>query len=55
MAPEQRFEGRDLAVTTDYRDVVAEVALGHLGLTKVDRLLPGHRLDEGKLLGLLAP
>jgi len=29
----QRFEGRDLAVTTDFRDVFAEVSTRHLALT----------------------
>src|SRR6266567_7624266 len=28
---EQLFEGRDLAVTTDYRDVLSELVRGHLG------------------------
>ena len=29
--PAARFEGRDLAVTTDFRDLFAEVLTGHLG------------------------
>ena len=31
---EQRYEGRDLAVTTDFRSVFAEVVGGHLGLDR---------------------
>jgi uncharacterized protein (DUF1501 family) len=31
LEPEQLFEGRDLAVTTDYRQVLAELVRGHLG------------------------
>ena len=31
LAREQRYEGRDLAVTTDFRDVFGEVVGGHLG------------------------
>ena len=31
LEPEQLFEGRDLAVTTDYRDVLGELVRGHLG------------------------
>ena len=27
----QRFEGRDLAVTTDFRDVFSEIVAAHLG------------------------
>ena len=31
LEPEQLFEGRDLAVTTDYRNVLSELVRGHLG------------------------
>src|SRR6188472_3126234 len=31
LRPEQRYEARDLAVTTDFRDVFAELAMVHLG------------------------
>ena len=30
LATEQRFEGRDLAVTTDFRDVFSEIVGRHL-------------------------
>jgi uncharacterized protein (DUF1501 family) len=46
----ERFEGRDLAVTTDYRDVLAEVAEKHLGARDRARVVPGHTL---RALGLL--
>jgi hypothetical protein len=36
------YEGRDLALTTDFRDLFAEVAGGHLGARGVDTLFPGH-------------
>ena len=32
------YEGRDLAVTTDFRDVFAEVVSGHLGAEHLDRI-----------------
>jgi uncharacterized protein (DUF1501 family) len=41
LAPEQRYEGRDLSVTTDFRTVFAEVVRGHLGLTEVKHVFPG--------------
>jgi uncharacterized protein (DUF1501 family) len=41
LACEQRYEGRDLAVTTDFRTVFAEVAVGHLGLTNTKHVFPG--------------
>jgi uncharacterized protein (DUF1501 family) len=42
---DQRFEGRDLAVTTDFRDVFGEIVTGHLGLSPdaLTRVFPGHR------------
>ena len=41
LAREQRYEGRDLAVTTDFRTIFAEVANGHLGLTNTKHVFPG--------------
>ena len=41
LAREQRYEGRDLAVTTDFRTIFAEVANGHLGLTNTTHVFPG--------------
>jgi uncharacterized protein (DUF1501 family) len=52
LAPEHRYEGRDLAVTTDFRDVFAEVA-EHLGAASLASVLPGYAFDEKKRLGLL--
>jgi uncharacterized protein (DUF1501 family) len=43
LAPEQRHDGRDLAVTTDFRSVFAEVVRGHLGLTDTSTVFPGFR------------
>ena len=43
LAPEQRHEGRDLAVTTDFRDLFGEVLTGHLGAASLDGVFPGHR------------
>jgi len=41
LAREQRYEGRDLAVTTDFRTVFAEVAGVHLGLSNTKHVFPG--------------
>ena len=41
LAREQRHEGRDLAITTDFRAVFGEVVRGHLGLTDTGRVFPG--------------
>ena len=41
LAPEQLNEGRDLALTTDFRSVFAEVTRKHLGATALERIFPG--------------
>jgi uncharacterized protein (DUF1501 family) len=43
LAREQRYDGRDLAVTTDFRSVFAEVVRGHLGLTDMSTIFPGFK------------
>ena len=41
LAREQLFEGRDLALTTDFRAVFGEVVAQHLGAAKLDLIFPG--------------
>lgn len=45
LEPEQLFEGRDLAVTTDYRDVLGELVRDHLG-AKPEPVFPGFSVGE---------
>lgn len=40
--PARRFEGRDLAVTTDFRDLFTEVVAGHLGVADPAAIFPGY-------------
>jgi uncharacterized protein (DUF1501 family) len=42
LAPEQLNEGRDLALTTDFRSVFGEVVSSHLGGTQLERIFPGY-------------
>jgi len=44
LAVNQRYEGRDLAVTTDFRDVFGEVLAARMGLSPaaLDRVFPGY-------------
>ena len=51
LAREQLHEGRDLALTTDFRTVFSELATSHLGATRTDALFPG--FAGPKTLGLL--
>ena len=39
---EQLYEGRDLALTTDFRAVFSEIAGKHLGASKLDAVFPGY-------------
>jgi uncharacterized protein (DUF1501 family) len=42
LEPEQLYEGRDLALTTDFRAVFGEVVAKHLGGAKMDAVFPGY-------------
>jgi uncharacterized protein (DUF1501 family) len=53
LEPEQLNEGRDLALTTDFRSVFSEVAFKHLGAAKMDAVFPGFGGSESKWLGIL--
>jgi uncharacterized protein (DUF1501 family) len=48
---EQLYEGRDLAVTTDFRQVLGELVSGHLGQKNLSQVFPGYK--PGEPLGLL--
>ena len=50
LEPEQLNEGRDLALTTDFRSVFGEIARKHLGASALDKIFPGYVPSE---LGLL--
>jgi uncharacterized protein (DUF1501 family) len=52
LAPEQRYDGRDLAVTTDFRSVFNEVVRVHLGLTDTRSVFPG--FNDSNTLGFIA-
>ena len=43
LAVEQRYERRDLAITTDFRNVFADLVSGHLGAKNVDSIFPGFK------------
>jgi uncharacterized protein (DUF1501 family) len=52
---EQRFENRDLAVTTDFRDLFGEVLVQHLGLSadSANQIFPGYELATGRFPGAI--
>ena len=53
LEPEQLHEGRDLALTTDFRAVFSEIAAKHLGATRLDALFPGYANATASWIGLL--
>ncbi len=52
LAQEQLYEDRDLALTTDFRDVLGELVSKHLGNTNIRSVFPGY--ESPKFRGLLA-
>lgn len=53
LQPEQLFEQRDLAMTTDFREVFGEVLMRHLGLRDVNPVFPGYRLSAERFRNIL--
>jgi uncharacterized protein (DUF1501 family) len=51
--PSQLYEGRDLAVTTDFRQVLGEAVYKHLGNKALDQVFPGFENQTGKFLKYL--
>lgn len=54
LAEEARYEGRDLAVTTDFRNVFAEIAVRHLGVRDAGPVFPGFKVEARNFAGFLA-
>jgi len=50
---DQLYEGRDLALTTDFRDVFGEIATRHLGSKDMKSVFPGYSLNESKFKGFI--
>jgi len=51
---DQLNEGRDLALTTDFRDVFAEAAFKHLANKNLDKIFPGYSPAPNKFKGFLS-
>ena len=50
---EQMYEGMDLAVTTDFRQVLGEMVYGHLGNRNLQEVFPGFENSRSKFLNIL--
>jgi uncharacterized protein (DUF1501 family) len=53
LAPDKLYEGRDLAITTDFRDVLGEVLARHLGARDLSRVFPGYRVSPSRFPGVM--
>jgi uncharacterized protein (DUF1501 family) len=53
LADHQLNEGRDLAITTDYRQVLGEVVSKTIGAANLEITFPGARLNAKQFLGLV--
>ncbi|HSP15702.1 MAG TPA: DUF1501 domain-containing protein [Thermoanaerobaculia bacterium] len=54
LAAEQLYENRDLAVTTDFRDVFGELVTIQLGVASLKNVFPGYDANPKKWRGILA-
>jgi uncharacterized protein (DUF1501 family) len=52
--PAQRFEGRDVAVTTDFRDLFGEVLVRHSGMSELATIFPGHDGSHARFPGVMS-
>lgn len=53
LSNDKLYEGRDLDVTTDFRDVFGEVAYKHLGNKSLDKVFPGYQSNPSNFRGFL--
>src|SRR6266566_4381480 len=51
--PAERFEGRDVAVTTDFRDLFGEILARHLGAQDLTAIFPGFSPDARRFPGAI--
>jgi uncharacterized protein (DUF1501 family) len=49
----QLYEGRDLALTTDFRQVLGEAVARHMGNKNLNEVFPGYENQPGKFLKYL--
>ena len=50
---ENRYDDRDLAVTTDFRDVFGEIVVRHLGVRETETIFPGYEVRPSRFVDVL--
>jgi len=53
LSTDQLYEGRDLALTTDFRDVFSEIAARHMGAKNLNTIFPGFNASPANFRGLI--
>ena len=53
LGPSELYEGRDLAVTTDFRDLLGELLTRHMGASDLRAVFPGHACDAQRFPGVM--
>jgi uncharacterized protein (DUF1501 family) len=53
LSEDRLHEGRDLALTTDFRDVFGEVAARHVGAADLSKVFPGYAAAPARFRGVL--
>ncbi|HXE31770.1 MAG TPA: DUF1501 domain-containing protein [Terriglobales bacterium] len=53
LSSQQLYQERDLAITTDFRDVLSEVVRRHLGVTQLSGVFPGFDVNPAKFRNFL--
>ena len=51
--PQTRYDGRDVPVTTDFRDLFSEILVRHCGALDVNAVFPGFPADRARFPGVM--
>ncbi len=54
LSEENLFEGRDLPVTTDFRDLVGEILVRHMGVSDLAKVFPNYEVNPAAFVGALS-
>jgi uncharacterized protein (DUF1501 family) len=54
LEPATRYEGRDLAVTTDFRDLFGEILAKHCRVADLSAVFPGYTITPNRFPGVIA-
>ena len=53
LSPDRLYEGRDLAITTDFRDLLGEVLARHMGAQDLGKVFPGYEPSSARFPGVM--